>query len=188
MLHRIGARRERCGLSVRTAMDLKGSPPFEVQRRPVLPGTRWVFFSPMYRKFTSVRSPARRRHAPGTNSPPARREKGGAMRCETCNRPLQFRRKDYPYTESGLGNVVIAGAPVYTCPLHGVQALAVAGVHALHAQIARAILGQRSLLSGPEIRFLRKYRGWNQGDLAHVLGVTRVSVSNWERGASPVGK
>jgi DNA-binding transcriptional regulator YiaG len=109
-----------------------------------------------------------------------------AMRCKRCDGPLRINRMDYSYTESGLENVVLAKAPVYVCPDHGVQELAIGGVHALHAQIARAILDRRPPLTGPEIRFLRKYHRWNQTKLADLLGVTRVTVSNWERESTPL--
>ena len=109
------------------------------------------------------------------------------MRCPECNRPLRRARRDYQYTESGLSNVVLEGAPVYICAQHGVQAAALRNVLAVHAAISRALLALNRPLRGAEIRFLRKHRGWSQAELANRLGVTEVTVSRWETEAAPSG-
>ena len=36
--------------------------------------------------------------------------------------------------------------------------------------------------SGTQIRRLRTRKGWTQARLADLIGVTHVTVSNWERG------
>ena len=109
------------------------------------------------------------------------------MNCDECNQRLRRERKDYKYSESGLDDVVLVKAPVYVCPRHGVQAVALRNVAGLHAAIARALLHRRAPLRGPEIRFLRKHRRWSQEELARQLRVHPVSVARWETGATPVG-
>ena len=109
------------------------------------------------------------------------------MRCQECERSLKRVRQDYPYRESGLDNITLVGVPVYVCPLHGVQAAALGEVALLHQDIAQALLKQERPLRGAEIRFLRKHCGWSQEELANRLGVTEVTVSRWETGATPIG-
>jgi len=109
------------------------------------------------------------------------------MRCPECERSLKRVRRDYPYTESGLENVILVRAPVYVCRQHGLQAVALRNVLAIHAAIARKLLELRRPLRGPEVRFLRKHHGWSQAELARRLGVTEVTVSRWETEATPIG-
>lgn len=109
------------------------------------------------------------------------------MRCPECDRPLKLDHRDYRYTESGLQNIILPKAPVYVCPRHGIQAVALREVALLHADIAKAILDQRQPLRREQIRFLRKQRGWSQAELAQRLKVTKVTVSRWETGAAPTG-
>lgn len=65
--------------------------------------------------------------------------------------------------------------------------MALGEVALLHQDIAQAILKKERTLRGAEIRFLRKHCGWSQEELASRLGVTEVTVSRWERGATPIG-
>lgn len=109
------------------------------------------------------------------------------MRCQECKRSLKRVRQDYPYRESGLDNITLVGVPAYVCPRHGVQAVALGELALLHRDIAQAILKQERPLRGAEIRFLRKDCGWSQEELANRLGVTEVTVSRWETGATPIG-
>ncbi len=108
------------------------------------------------------------------------------MQCEKCRRRLRPVRRDYPYPESGL-RIVLAGAPVYVCPQHGVQGVLLRNLPGIHAAIARAILHGPGPLAGPAIRFLRKHRGWSQAALARRLGVHEVTVAKWETEVAPVG-
>jgi len=116
-----------------------------------------------------------------------RSQGGNSMQCAECARTLRRVRRDYPYRESGLSNVVLVQAPVYVCSRHGVQAVALRNVLAIHAEIARALLSRKRPLRGAEIRFLRKHRGWSQRELARRLGVSEVTVSRWETETAPTG-
>jgi putative zinc finger/helix-turn-helix YgiT family protein len=109
------------------------------------------------------------------------------MRCAECESELKLEHRDYQYTESGLRNITLPDAPVYVCPRHGVQAVVLREVAALHEDIARAILDLKRPLRGPEVRFLRKQRGWSQTELARRLSVSEVTVSRWETEATPIG-
>jgi DNA-binding transcriptional regulator YiaG len=58
----------------------------------------------------------------------------------------------------------------------------------LHRQIVLDILKKPTLLSGEEIRFLRKMANFNSSELAGVMGVHPVSITRWERGPFPISK
>lgn len=109
------------------------------------------------------------------------------MQCEKCHGRLRRVRRDYAYAESGLDDVVLLDTPVYLCPRHGIQAVVLRNLAKLHEQIASGLLHRRRLLHGREVRFLRKHRGWSQGELAQRLGVHEVTVARWETGATPIG-
>jgi DNA-binding transcriptional regulator YiaG len=57
----------------------------------------------------------------------------------------------------------------------------------LHRVIAFAIAGQKAKLSGPEIRFLRKYLGYSGAHFARTIGVDPATVSRWENEKEPMG-
>lgn len=109
------------------------------------------------------------------------------MRCPECGHALRRALRDYHHTESGLDNIVLEKAPVYACPDHGVQAVALRDVQGIHGAIAAALLKLKRPLRGMEIRFLRKHRGWSQAELARRLSVTEVTVSRWETEAPAIG-
>jgi transcriptional regulator with XRE-family HTH domain len=95
-------------------------------------------------------------------------------------------RRDYHYTESGLPNVILANTPLHVCTQHGVQAVILRGIDRIHGDIRRALLDRKMPLTGPEIRFLRKYNRWSQAELAARLGVHKITVAKWETGALAV--
>src|SRR6185503_9494314 len=49
-----------------------------------------------------------------------------------------------------------------------------------HRALAGALLTKRTLLAGPEIRFLRELCAWDATRLAALIDVTPVSLSRWE--------
>ncbi len=108
------------------------------------------------------------------------------MTCERCGRTLRLVRRDYHYTESGLPNVTLVNTPLYVCTRHGVQAVILRGIDRIHGDIRRFLLDRRTPLTGPEIRFLRKYNRWTQAELATRLGVHKITVAKWESGALTV--
>ena len=109
-------------------------------------------------------------------------------KCRTCgNAEMISGVETYLYTESGLPNVVLAGVEVRRCPLCGHHELVLPRVAELHRTLAHAVLHKRSRLSGPEVRFLRKYLGWSGADFARPIGVDPSTVSNWENDKDPIG-
>ncbi len=109
------------------------------------------------------------------------------MTCERCGRRLRLVRRRYQYRESGLPGVFLRKVPMYVCSRHGVRAVVLRGIDRLQGDIRYALLRRGGLFSGRELRFLRKYEGWKQAELADRLGVHKITVAKWESGAGPVG-
>lgn len=111
-----------------------------------------------------------------------------SKKCRTCGKAeLSGRPETYLYTESGLPNVVLVGVEVRRCPSCGHHELVLPRVTELHRTIAHAVIHKRARLSGPEVRFLRKYLGWSGADFARHVGVDPSTVSNWENDKDPIG-
>lgn len=100
---------------------------------------------------------------------------------------MTSRPETYRYRESGLPNVVIVGAEVRRCPACGHHELVLPRVTELHRTIALAVIHKPARLSGPEVRFLRKYLGWSGVDFAEHAGVDPSTVSNWENDKDAIG-
>jgi transcriptional regulator with XRE-family HTH domain len=97
------------------------------------------------------------------------------------------KRENYPYQEAGLKSVMLLNIVVYHCPCGAiVPEIPYAGL--LHHFIAMTVLQKKTLLSGEEIRFVRKAAGFSGTELARVMGMDKVSISRWETEQKKVGK
>jgi putative zinc finger/helix-turn-helix YgiT family protein len=96
------------------------------------------------------------------------------------------RPKTYAYAESGLKTVLLTGVRVYACPGCKEQYPEIPNIVGLHQVIAGHLTRKPAPLTGGEFRFLRKEVGLKAKELARCLGVTDVSLSRWETGASPI--
>jgi len=111
-----------------------------------------------------------------------------SKKCRNCDKAeMNSRPETYLYKESGLPNVVLVGVEVRRCPSCGHHELVLPRVTELHRTLAHALLRKSSRLSGPEIRYLRKYIGWSGADFARHVGVDPSTVSNWETDKDPIG-
>ncbi len=88
--------------------------------------------------------------------------------------------KKYHYTECGLDNVYLING-FDEMEFDGETVYAVHDTDGLHQVIGEGIINKTRLLSGQEIRFLRKEIGLSQKDLGKVLGKTDQTVANWEK-------
>lgn len=95
------------------------------------------------------------------------------------------RHQNYSYKESGLNNVVLLGVLVYNCQC-GEIAVQIPAMSFLHRLIAFELLKKPTLLSGEEVRFLRRFTGASATEFADTIGSTKVSVSRWENGAARI--
>lgn len=109
------------------------------------------------------------------------------MMCPRCGKALKKALiKDYPYRESGLGNVYLRNISTYQCAC-GEKLVQIPAIDRLHDTIAYYLLKKPSLLTGEEFRFLRKWVGLTANQLLPLLGVkTRISISRWENGKAPI--
>lgn len=106
-----------------------------------------------------------------------------------------FRRKGesdkqpYHYTESGLPDIYLfSGYEIEETP-YG-EAVSIKDADELHAVIGMQLVTEKKILSGAELRFLRREMDATQAELGHLLGVSDQSVARWEKGAeipSPAG-
>jgi len=111
-----------------------------------------------------------------------------SKKCRNCGKAeMAARMETYLYKESGLPNVVLVGVEVRRCPACGHHELVLPRVTDLHRTIAYALIHKHSRLSGPEVRYLRKYLGWSGADFARHVGVDPSTVSNWENDKDPIG-
>jgi transcriptional regulator with XRE-family HTH domain len=101
--------------------------------------------------------------------------------CHQCGKQMAGRKQNYPYTQCGLSNVVLIDVLVFNCAC-GEIAVEIPAIATLHRFIAFELLKKPNLLSGEEVRFLRKFVGYSAVEFAEKIGKTPVSISRWEGG------
>jgi putative zinc finger/helix-turn-helix YgiT family protein len=82
--------------------------------------------------------------------------------------------------------VLLKGIRVFTCAACGEETPEIPNLLQLHRVIAKAVLTKDTLLTGAEIRFLRRYMGLKAKAFAELMGTTDVTVSRWETQANPI--
>jgi putative zinc finger/helix-turn-helix YgiT family protein len=107
-------------------------------------------------------------------------------KCYDCGEVMEGRRGNYKYTECGL-DVSLVGIIVFQCKCGAIVPEIPAIAH-LHRQIVFSLLKKDTLLSGSEIRFLRKMAGLSGVELAQLLGIHKTSLSKWENGSREITK
>jgi putative transcriptional regulator len=85
----------------------------------------------------------------------------------------------YHYTGCGLRNVWLRNGFV-VCETEYGKGVAIHDVEGLHKVIGLHLVDRKPVLSGPEVRFLRKELDLPQSRLAQILGVSENSVRGWE--------
>ena len=92
----------------------------------------------------------------------------------------------YKYESCGLDRVfLVNGYRLHTTP-HG-DAIAIEDVGGLHRTIARAIVCDAAILSGKELRFIRKHLDLSQKAFASLIGAEEQQVFRWEKaGRKPI--
>lgn len=86
----------------------------------------------------------------------------------------------YHYRECGLPNVYLANGYREVQTPDG-SAIAIEDIEGLHMAIARDLVDAKPVLSGSEVRFIRKFLNLTQSQLADLLGVEDQSVRRWEK-------
>jgi YgiT-type zinc finger domain-containing protein len=100
--------------------------------------------------------------------------------CRECGGVMEGRKGEYKYVESGLNSVILKDILVFHCTKCNeiVPEIPAAGI--LHLVIARRILLKNTLLSGSELRYLRKLCGYSVNEFAEIMGSSKAVISRWE--------
>jgi putative zinc finger/helix-turn-helix YgiT family protein len=101
------------------------------------------------------------------------------IQCQNCNKSMNVTMDSYHFCESGLDNVYIRETKVYKCDC-GESAPSIYRIKRLNELLAIALLEKPSLLSGKEIKFLRKNIQMSSKIFAGKLGVGNTTLSKWE--------
>lgn len=102
-------------------------------------------------------------------------------RCYECGHMMDGRKGEYKYTECGLDSVTLKDILVYHCTKCNALVPEIPAAGVLHRVIALRILTKKTLLSGGEIRFLRKLCGYSVNDFAATLGSSKSVISRFEK-------
>jgi putative zinc finger/helix-turn-helix YgiT family protein len=107
-------------------------------------------------------------------------------KCELCGGAMVTRKatveRPYRYTLSGLDNVRLVGIDVHECPKCDIKVPVIPKIAALNKAIAQDLMMKKELLSGKEIRFLRKHAEIAAKEFAAMIGVTPAHLSRFENG------
>jgi YgiT-type zinc finger domain-containing protein len=107
--------------------------------------------------------------------------------CYECHRTMIGRRENYPYTEVGLKSVTLTNVLVFHCKCGAIVA-ELPFLGQLHYVIAFDLLRKKTLLSGEEARFLRKWVGYSATELAETTGYSKSIISRWENEKQDIAK
>lgn len=106
------------------------------------------------------------------------------MNCNVCNQTMKGSlatlKNPYRYTESGLEDVLLIGVKMYECPVCHETSSVISKIEELHALISIDLIATPGLLSGPQVRFLRKHAGFPAQEFAALIGVTPSHFSRFE--------
>lgn len=103
------------------------------------------------------------------------------IRCYECGSQMEGRKGEHKYTECGLTSVTLKDILVYRCTQCSAVVPEIPAAGVLHRVIALRLLTKENLLSGSEIRFLRKLCGYSVNEFADIVGSSKHVVSRWEK-------
>jgi DNA-binding transcriptional regulator YiaG len=92
----------------------------------------------------------------------------------------------YQFLDSGLSNVYLVGIRYWTCSECNRQAAEIPALEQLMSVIAKTVVMKPALLSGEEIRFLRKRIGKKAIDFAAYINKTPEHLSKLENDQLPL--
>ena len=100
---------------------------------------------------------------------------------EGCGGTMEGRKGEYRYIESGLNSVYLKDILVFHCTKCNAIVPEIPAVGVLHWVIALRLLTKDTLLTGNEVRFLRKLCGYSINEFAEIMGSDKNVISRWER-------
>ena len=98
--------------------------------------------------------------------------------CPACKKKLVLRKLKKETRFRGIQ--IIYEADVYVCPACGLEAGTIESAAAVQKAIADAYREQLKMMTGVQIKTLRKSKGWSKDYLAGLLKVKTVFISRWE--------
>ena|SRR5579864_6874165 len=110
------------------------------------------------------------------------REVVATARCyrDGCGETMEGHKGAYQYLESGLDSVFLKDILVFHCTKCNAIVPEIPAVGVLHRVIALRLLKKNTLLTGKELRFLRKLCGYSVAEFTEIMGSTKQVVSHWE--------
>ena len=110
------------------------------------------------------------------------------MKCSMCDntKPLKSSSTTHRYKECGLDNVILHGVKESRCEECGEVYYGFGDVEKLHKLIAHCLINKADLLTGKEIRYLRKFLGYAGSVFAKLVGYEPEHLSRIEGGKTGV--
>lgn len=110
------------------------------------------------------------------------------MKCSMCENTKNLKSVSivHKYKESGLDNVILHGVKESRCEECGEIYMSFGDVDKLHQLIATHLIQKSDLLSGKEVRFLRKHLGYSGSVFSQLVGYEVEHLSRIENGKSAV--
>ena len=94
--------------------------------------------------------------------------------------------KPYHFLDSGLPNVYLSGVKYWVCGKCGAQSAEIPAPDQLMNLIGESVVMKAGMLTGQEIRFLRKRAAKRAADFAALINKTPEHFSKLETGALPL--
>jgi DNA-binding transcriptional regulator YiaG len=95
--------------------------------------------------------------------------------------------RPFHYVDSGLPDIWLTNGVTFHDEGEYGSSYAIADLEALHDLIAaHIVLRTERLMTGSELRFLRKRMRRSQADIAALIHITDQSIANYEKGATPL--
>jgi transcriptional regulator with XRE-family HTH domain len=99
---------------------------------------------------------------------------------DDCGGTMEGRKGKYQYIESGLKSVELKDIMVFHCTKCNAIVPEIPAAGLLHRIIALRLLCKKTLLTGSELRFLRKLCGYSINEFSEIMGSSKDVVSRWE--------
>jgi transcriptional regulator with XRE-family HTH domain len=99
---------------------------------------------------------------------------------DDCGGTMEGRKGEYKYLECGLDSVILKDILVFHCTKCNAIVPEIPAAGVLHRVIALRLLMKETLLTGKELRFLRKLCGYSVNEFSEIMGSSKGVVSRWE--------
>ena len=110
------------------------------------------------------------------------------MKCSLCNSKKELKRKkiSYRYKECGLDTITLKGVEEARCEDCGEAYYNFGDIEELHGEIAKTLCLKKEILTGKEIKFIRKYLGFSGAVFVKLVGYEVEHLSRLENGSAAV--